>query len=281
MRNVAIAILVPVIFGIACDDKPPASTAPPSNLRPVSVRIDGPTHLTQPAEVQFTAVQTWSDASTRDVTASAQWISSNPLVLSVNAGLANTLAGGEVGLTAQVDQLTSQPKSVRVMPSMPEWDGVYTLTVGGGNCIASSALPPESRRRTYIARVRQVSLNLNVTVANVGEFAGQIFNPQVRFDFAFYEAAGRRLQSASATAASPAIRPVSYRKFAYPSTMFSFLERLSDGNRLAVKGVAITTMSPSGFTGTLNGALSLYEPARWLLITECSSSSHEFTLVRN
>ena len=79
--------------------------------------------MTPPDEVQFTAIQTWSDGSTRDVTASAQWTSRIRRCSPVSAGFAKALAGGEVGLTVQVGPLTSQPRSVRVVPAMPEWDG--------------------------------------------------------------------------------------------------------------------------------------------------------------
>jgi hypothetical protein len=107
MRTSAIAILVLAGFGVGCDDEP---AGPPFNIRQLSVRVDGPAQISPPAEAQFTAVQTMSDGSTRDVTAMAKWTSSNPSVLSVKAGLAKALAGGEVGLTAELEgRVTSQP----------------------------------------------------------------------------------------------------------------------------------------------------------------------------
>jgi hypothetical protein len=179
----AIAILVLAIFVVACDDKPQSNTGPPAGLRPVSVRIEGPAQVTYPADVQFTALQTWSDGSTRNVTASAQWTSTNPSVLSVNAGVGKALASGEVALTARVDPLISQAKPVRVMPSIAEWDGRYTLTISAGPCNSSLPLPTALRQRGYTALVRQSSLTLDVTVPGVGSFGGQILNPQARFTF--------------------------------------------------------------------------------------------------
>ena len=279
MRN-AITILVLAIFVIACDEKPPATTAPPLNLRPVSVHIDGPTQVPQAAEVQFTAVQTWSDGSTRDVTASALWTSSNPAVLFVTAGLAKALSGGEVGLTAQIEQLTSQPRSVRVVPSLPEWTGAYTLTIGGGPCNDALPLAPELRTRTYTAALLQSGLTLSVVVRSVGDFGGQIFNPQARFFFYKTGPRARRVHRASATEMFPDdIRLVSDRRFVYSGPPPGFIEVL-DGYQLVITGDAITTMTSSGFAGILNGELSLYEPTRKQLIGVCASPSHGFTLVR-
>jgi hypothetical protein len=280
MRNDATAILVLAIFVAACDDEPPTA-GPPADLRTISVRIDGPAQVTVPAAVQFTAVQTWFDGSMQDVTARAQWTSSNPAVLSVNAGFATALAGGEVGLTAQLDGLTSQPKSVRVMSLVSEWDGIYTLTVGGGACNESLPLPPELRQRTYTASVQQSGLFLAGEVQRVGGFGGHILNPQVRFTFdTTGQPAGRRVRQASAREIVPGgIQLVSYRKAAYSSSP-GFTERLPNSTHLVVSGEAITTISSSGFTGTLNGALWLYGGSRHDLLGVCRSSSHGFSLVR-
>lgn len=280
MRFRTLAILVLALFTVACDE-PPA--APPSDLHPVSVRIDGPNQITVPLAVQYTAIQTWSDGSVRDVTARAQWTSSNPAVLFVNvAGLGRAMATGEVGLTARFDQLTSQPKSVRVAPSKPEWDGIYTLTIGGGTCEGIRPLPPELRERQYTATLRQLALGLSGSVVGIesGEFNGQIFNPQVRFTFLNFVPLGRRRQRAATTESLPGdVQFVSYRKAAYSSTR-GFIEVLPDSSRFVVTGEAVTTITPSGFAGTFIGSLALYEPSRDILLGVCSSSSHSFRLFR-
>lgn len=281
MRQDAIAILVLATFVLACDDERGPNPGPPADLRPISVRIDGPTQVTPPAEVQFTAVQTWSDGSTRDVTASAQWTSSNPAVLSVSAGLARALASGEVGLTVQVGPLTSQPRSVRVVPSIPEWNGTYRLTVGGTACGGSMPISIELRERTYTAVVRQDALTLFAEVRGVGVIVGRILNPQVQFSFSLFRAFGRRVQRAAATETFPGgIQLVSYRRVAYPSGPLGFIEVLPNSDWLVITGEAVTTLSPSGFAGTLSGAISQYESRGTKLRGVCSSSSYGFTLVR-
>ena len=260
-NNLAITILILAIFAVACDDKPQATTGPPPGLRAISVRIDGPTQVTPPEEVQFTASQTWSDGSTRDVTASAQWTSSNPAVLSVSAGLTKALAGGEVGLTVQVGPLTSQPRAVRVVPSIPEWNGTYRLTVGGTECSGSMPISIELRQRTYTPFVRQNGLTLTVE-AQPGFIVGQILNPQVRFSFSRFFPS-RVAERASATEMLPGgFQFVSYRRAAYGGGPEGFIEVLPNSDWLVITGEAITTLSPSGFAGTLNGAISRYRTPR-------------------
>lgn len=274
MRTHVIALIVLAVSGVACDEEP---AGPPFDLRSLSVRVEGPAQVTPPAETQFTAVQTLSDGSTLDVTAIARWTSSNPSVLSVSGGLAKALTGGEVGLTAAVGRVTSQPKSVQVVPQTAEWEGAYTLSIAAGPCITTLPLPAEVRQRTYPARIRQSGLNLTVSVANVGEFGGRIINPQARFSMSTALTLSRGVRRVSLTARNeprfsiPTLRNVAY--WGPPG----FVERYG-GYRFVITGEAITGMSPSGFTGTLNGVLALYEPTNGILIGTCTSSSHAFSL---
>ena len=279
MRTYVIAVLVLAILGIACDEKP---AGPPFDLRSLSVRVDGPAQITPPAETQFTAVQTLSDGSTRDVTAIAKWTSSNPSVLSVSAGLAKAITGGEVGLTAEVEgrvggRVTSQPKAVQVVPLTAEWEGAYTLSIAAGPCITPLPLPAEVRQRTYPARIRQSGLNLTVSVSNVGEFGGRVINPRARFSMSTALTLSRGVRRVSLTDRNePRFSIPTLWNVAYWEPP-GFVERYG-GYRFVITGEAITEMSPRGFTGPLNGVLALYEPTNGILIGTCTSSSHAFSL---
>ena len=276
--------------------------------QPITVRINGPGQVTPPGQTQFAAIQTWSDGATVDVTASAQWTNTNPTVLSIGAGLATALAPGEAGLTARFDQFVSQPRTVLVVPPFPEWNGTYSLTLGGGVCTGS--MPPELKQRTYTAAVGQSGLTLNVEVPNAGNFAGHIINPPVRFSlYSFQALSARRTRKRSVgwvrpeeggrgVGGSPPMMPSRFNgtlnqavatsaprlRAAYwgPVGVYTplIVEVLPDGNRLAIGGDAETTMSPSGFTGTLNGELTLFEKNTDKQLAVCASPSHVFRLVR-
>ena len=245
-------------------------SGPGQQPRALSIRIDGPARVLKLASARFQVLQTWSDGSTLDVTAAATLTSSNPAVLSISAGLGTGLDAGEVGLTANIGGFATQRKTVFVVPPTPEWNGAYRLTIGGGVCTGS--LPPELKQRSYSASVEQYELSLAVQVTTFGAIAGRIFNPEV----AFY------LANPSRTVARGRMRPVATRRAAYwgpPDT--SIVEPLPDGNRLVIVGGAVAPMSPSGFTGTLNGSLTLYERNTWNQLAVCSSPSHAFTLTRS
>ena len=276
------AFLVLALLVAGCNEDP--DVGPPADLRAISIRVEGPGDVTRSA--QFTAVQTWSDGSNRDVTAAAQWTSTNPAVLSVSAGLATALTAGQVDVRAQFEQLNSQPRAVRVVPVANEWDGSYALTIGA-MCGAATLLPPDLRQREYTALIQQSGLSLFVVVPKVGEFGGQIVNPQVTFSISnlrpFARPRGRALVTPDL---SGVIRFVASRdepriyRARYGVPPVSLMEVLPDGRRLVMSGSVVTTMSPSGFSGTLNGSVSLYQPSDPNLLAACTSSSHLFTLTR-
>src|SRR5262245_13161814 len=64
----------------ACGSDSPAILPPTRNA--IALQVNGPGQVTPQTQAQFTAIQTWSDGSSVDVTASAQWTSTNPSVLS-------------------------------------------------------------------------------------------------------------------------------------------------------------------------------------------------------
>lgn len=258
-------LLAATVLVVACGKSDDVRGIQPNGpALPLTIRIEGPSQVTERDRITFTVLQIWTDGSSRDVTASAVLTSSNPSVLSISGTTGTALAAGEVGLTARFDQVTSQRKTVFVVPTAPEWNGAYTLTVGGGACTGS--LPAELRQRTYAATVTQFGLTLGLTVSTFGDVAGRIFNPDVRFYLTNTFRAVNRGR----------IRPV--RAYWAPADT-SIVEPLPDGNRLVIVGEAMTTMSPSGFTGTLNGAITLQGSTRNQLAV-CSSPAHAFLLTR-
>jgi hypothetical protein len=282
---IAVAILM-VACGKKDDDEDGIGPGPGGPPRALSIRIDGPSRVTQLDQVSFKVLQTWSDGSSSDVTAAATLSSSNSSVLSISAGLGMAVAAGEVGLTAQFEGFTSQRKTVFVIPTTPEWNGAYRLTVGGGAC--GSSMPPELRQRTFGANVGQHELTLTVKVSTFGVVAGRIFNPEAVFYLANTSRAINRGRMRPVAArqdegrVGPSLSQSGYRRSVYwPSPDTGIVELLPDGNRLVIVGEAVTTMSPSGFTGTLNGALTLYERNTRNQLAVCSSPSHAFVLARS
>lgn len=119
---------------IACSSGGSSSSAstpppPPPTLQSISI---GPsnTSIIAGRTQQFSATASYSDGSTKDVTSSAAWSSSNQAVATVsNGGLANTLTEGTATITATLQSiagntsLTATPLTVQVSVSASDSAG--------------------------------------------------------------------------------------------------------------------------------------------------------------
>ena len=106
------SFVLPVIVGLAamaaCGDPPvgPSRTPPPPPPPPpnavTSLRIEGPTTIPPEASAQFRLIATFSNGTTADVSAQANWTSDNTSVLSFSpGGAAKTGTRGEVHISAR------------------------------------------------------------------------------------------------------------------------------------------------------------------------------------
>jgi uncharacterized protein YjdB len=80
---------------------------------------------------QFTATATYTDGSTADVTAEADWASSDEDVATVVAGLATGVDGGTTEITATLAGVTGGPATLTVTappPAFPWW--IIGLIIG-------------------------------------------------------------------------------------------------------------------------------------------------------
>lgn len=98
-----------------------------------SLAVTPPTaSVNKGSTVQISATGTYSDNSTQDATASANWTSSNPSLATVAAGLVTGVAGGgPVTITASIGSLTGSstltvsPVSLQSIAVTPANSGVY------------------------------------------------------------------------------------------------------------------------------------------------------------
>ena len=103
-----------IATSLSCGGSSPAAqVVPPVNKTVTAVAIN-PTNVTIPVggTQQFTAIATYSDSSTSDVTPSVTWSSSNPSVASITAsgtgaGVATGVAGGSADIMATFGGITS------------------------------------------------------------------------------------------------------------------------------------------------------------------------------
>jgi Carboxypeptidase regulatory-like domain len=106
----------------------------PSEIATVGVELTGPRSVAPGGTARFTAIARFGDGTSRDVTAEAEWSSSNAAAVSVQAGVVTGHAAGEALLRVQLRSAPyySSAREVIVVP-----DGTFRL-VGA----VSEADPP-------------------------------------------------------------------------------------------------------------------------------------------
>jgi hypothetical protein len=143
----AIAVLI-----VSCDGPP----GRPSHLD--YFRLAGPGEVAPGTSVPFKALLDKS-ATLSDASAEAQWISSNPSVLSIDAGLATGRIAGEVTVTARLGELQTDPKLVLVLPV-----GTYRLR---GRVLIEGSNPSVA---LAMARVEVPAVGLSTTTDTQGRY---------------------------------------------------------------------------------------------------------------
>jgi hypothetical protein len=132
--------LVPLAFAATCKDKssPTTPTSPTPAPTPTlsSIAISGGSTM-QPGETrQLSAIATFSDRSTRDVTADAVWRVGNTSVFTVAAGLVTASAAGEGSISVMYQ---NRGASVFIL-SLPSGTGILTGSVKEGTFPVAGAL---------------------------------------------------------------------------------------------------------------------------------------------
>lgn len=161
-----------VVLATSCDDSPnptrPSGTTNPPAAGPTTVtRVDTviPTSLEPGASARATASATMSDGSVRDVTAEAQWSSTNSSVVRASAGGALVAADrGEAMVTARFANRSSTGR-IFVLPA-----GTFRLTG-----VVSEAGEPVNTVRVEV-------------IAGTGQGLSAVTNPDGQF--ALYGVAG-------------------------------------------------------------------------------------------
>ena len=119
----------------------------------------GPVEVAPGTSAPFKALLD-SVATLSDVSEEAEWISSNPSVLSVETGLATGHVAGEATVTARFEEQQTNPKLVMVLPA-----GTYRLR-GTVHCRPGPTPFPIS-----MARVEVPAVGLATTTDAQGRFA--------------------------------------------------------------------------------------------------------------
>ena len=157
--------------------------------------------------------------------------------------------------------------------------GAYVLTVDVDCATSTPVRPPELRRRSYAAVIRQNGSRLDVVLTESSRFRVNSTGRGDRFT-------GR----ADAAGATFELQSFFSYFFPYdPSTYPDVLERVSDGTFLEIDGTAVTKKTATGLAGELHGFAAHYSSGfpthppgmNGGTLGTCYSPAHRFTLTRD
>jgi len=288
-------LVVAVLATMAgCDSKTPIvptgptplPTAPEPTVQVASVTVSGDNTFTVMNNVrQFTATARMQDGSVRDVTAEADWSSSNTDVAAVsNRGEVTSTGPGLATIwvtfvvVGSIDVSVASAKSSRL-------SGLYRLAIAAAP--GCSALPDWAQRREYDVSIDQTEAEqpgraaaLTVTAqldpGFTPQFSGSIRGSTVSVEFPgssggggggggcyYYYYCGR-------TSAINGLWP----DFAHTIDT-SRLYALS-GRATGIKGASDDVR----ISGTVNGVIAAANPTTNETLADCTSVNHGFTLTR-
>lgn len=170
-RPIATVVLIPLaLWSIACDKKsspPPTAPSSAAAAAVTSIVIQGPSRIAPGDTVQFTAIATLSDRTTRNYTKDMRWGVSPKGVLTISeTGEAVALARGEVHVFATLPStgcgVSCSPQTVllvvppntyrltgKVMESGLPVQGATATVIGGSDSGLSSTTDYDGQYRLY------------------------------------------------------------------------------------------------------------------------------------
>ena len=211
---------------------------------------------------QFTAMGTFSDGTTQDLTSDlAVWQSSNPPVATINGnGLAESGSIGGVVLSASFEGITAQTTSFQVTPaalvSVALTPPTASIAKGTTQQFTLNGSFSDGTTQDLTAQAMWVSSNSNVVVVSAQGLARAVGvgTAQVSASFGGKEAQTRSFTVTPATVVSVAITPTAAVIPGGSRLQFTATAVFSDGSTQDITSqVAWTSSNPSAISITASG----------------------------
>lgn len=124
----------------------------------------------------YSAIGTYSDSSTQDLTATAAWSSANAAVATVSAGTATAVSAGSAGITAALDGVTSNSATLTVNPatlsSIAITPVATSIDIGQQQVYSAIGTYSDSSTQNLTATAAWSSANTAVATVSAGTATG-------------------------------------------------------------------------------------------------------------
>ena len=283
MRQVSVVVVTVLLASlVGCDSNstrpsptPTPQPTPQPTVQVTDLTISGDAKFTTLNQVrQFTATAHMSDGSVRDVTAEAEWSSSNVGVVTVTSRGEVTSAGSGLATISAIALANAAQLDVSVAPPADPTriPGLYRLAFTASP--ACSGLPDWARHREYDAAIDQsgtespgeftnLTLTVQIQPGLAPQFSGSINGSRVGFFFPTQPSSGYYCYYYTCNGGGPV-----FSQTIDVSSQFTVQGEVT-GSKGAASGV---------IAGTLKGAIQAVNPSTKGTIAECTSN--QFTLTR-
>ena len=111
-----------------------------------AIQISGGSTVAASSSMQLKATGTYSDQTTKDITSSATWASSQNSMATVQGGSVTGVAAGTVNITASFNGVTSSPAAITVSAKAAT---LTAIQISGGSTVAASSSMQLKATGTY------------------------------------------------------------------------------------------------------------------------------------
>ncbi len=260
-------------------------TVVPATLVSIAITPSSPS-LPDGTTQQFTAVGTFSDGSTQDLSTQVVWSSSNAAVLTINqSGLASSAATGTAQITASFNGVSSSSGTVQITPATLSSLAISPTTAqiakGTTQQFTATGTYTDGSTRDLSSQVTWTSSNGTVASINASGLATgtAVGSAQITAAFGSQTASTSSFQVTPATLVSIAFTPANPSLAAGTSTQISVIGTFSDGTTQDLtSSAAFSSSSTSVATISSTGMLAGVAPGTSTITVTVSGMTNTLTV---
>jgi Bacterial Ig-like domain (group 2) len=274
-RFLLLCLCLPLLAaGVGCGGSASAGTGTTKVLTAIAA-TPGTASVAVGAKQQFTAMATYSDGSTADVTATASWTDTNAKVATItSSGDATAVAAGSTTVTASLDTITGSATltvagAAKTLTAIAITPGTASIVAGATQQFTATATYSDNSTANVTTTVAWTTSNAAVAKINSAGIATALTSGSATVTATLSGVSGTAnlaVTAPSATLASIAVTPATASIAAKATQQFAATGTYSDGSTANItntvswttSSATVATVSASGLaTGVAAGSATV------------------------